>query len=108
MTRKQYSIELEIFESGCPYHQKGEKLAYPADKAKICPWLLDSANSMIRILECDGTLPWTYSGTPFEKVINKNGVTTEFVRCPDPTSAGLVLKIIRTELPPKETTTIVS
>jgi hypothetical protein len=42
-------------------------------------------------------LPWKYEGTPYEKVINPDGVTTEFVRCPDPTS-NLVAKIIRTRV----------
>jgi len=27
------------------------------------------------------------------------GVTTEFVRCPDPTASGIVIKITRTALP---------
>jgi uncharacterized repeat protein (TIGR04076 family) len=99
MALKKYKFELEIFESGCPYHKVGDKLIYPKDKGKICSWLLDSAHTMIRILEYDGKLPWTYPGTPYEKVIQKGGVTTEFVRCPDPTSAGVVLKIIRTKLP---------
>lgn len=52
---------------------------------------------MIRVLEYDGRLGWSYKGTPYEKVINKDGVTTEFVRCPDPTSAGVVLKITATK-----------
>lgn len=99
MAQKKYKIELEIFESGCPYHKKGEKFEYPKDRGKICHWLLDSAEPMIRVLLYGGTLPWTYKGTSYEKVINKKGVTTEFVRCPDPTDAGLVVKITRTELP---------
>ncbi|NHK32557.1 MAG: hypothetical protein FK730_14485 [Asgard group archaeon] len=98
MALKKYKFELEIYESGCPYHKKGDKLNYPEDKAKLCSWLLDSASTMIRILEYDGNLPWSYSGTPYEKIKNKDGVTTEFVRCPDPTSAGVVLKITRTKL----------
>ncbi len=99
MAIRKYAFLLEIFESGCPYHKVGDKFYYPDDKAKICSWLLDSANAMIRVLEYDGKLPWTYSGTPYEKVINSKGITTEFIRCPDPTSAGVVLKIIRENLP---------
>jgi len=38
-----------------------------------------------------------YQGTPYEKVVDPDGVTTEFVRCPDPTS-GLVAKITRTRV----------
>ena len=33
----------------------------------------------------------------YEKVIDPDGVTTEYVRCPDPTS-NLVAKIVRTRL----------
>ena len=99
MAKRKYTFDLEIFESGCPLHKVGEKLSYPEDKNKICSWLLDSANVMIRILQYDGILPWTYEGTPYQKVIDQDGVTTEFIRCPDPTSAGVVLKITRTALP---------
>jgi hypothetical protein len=99
MARRKYSFELEIFESGCPYHEIGKQYSYPEDRAKICSWLLDSANIMIRVLEYDCTLPWDYSGTPYAKLLDSKGKTTEFVRCPDPTSAGVVLKITRTKLP---------
>jgi len=95
-TAKGYTIELEIFESGgCGIHKVGDKLKYPQDRGIMCPWLLDSANSMILVLLAGGTLPWTYEGTPYEKKIDSEGTTTEFVRCPDPTSSGVVLKIIR-------------
>lgn len=90
-------IVLEIFESGCQRHKVGDCFKYPEDIGKMCGWLLDSANTMIRVLERDGHLHWSYKGTPYEKQINKDGVTTEFVRCPDPTSAGVVLKIIATK-----------
>jgi hypothetical protein len=51
---------------------------------------------MVRALENGGELPWKYKDTPFEKVIDSEGVTTEFVRCLDPTESGIVMKIIRT------------
>ena len=92
---KVYTIDLEIFESGCKHHKTGDKLKYPEDRGIMCPWLLDAADTLIRVLQCGGTLPWTYEGTPYEKEIDPEGITTEFVRCPDPTSAGVVLKIIR-------------
>ncbi len=101
--RKRYRIDLEIYEarpdSWC--HKKGDTLRYPADWGKVCPWLRGSLNDFIRILESGGTLPWKYEGTPYEKVLDLDGVTTEYVRCPDPT-ANLVVKIIRTriEAPP--------
>jgi hypothetical protein len=31
--------------------------------------------------------------------MKKSGVTTEFIRCPDPTSSGVVHKVIRTRRP---------
>ena len=95
--RKRYKIELEIYEarpdSWC--HKKGDKFLYPQDWGKVCPWLRGSLNDVIRILEFGVTLPWKYENTPYEKVIDPNGVTTEYIRCPDPT-ANLVVKIIRT------------
>ena len=94
---KRYRIEIEIFEartdSWC--HKKGDKFTYPADWGKLCPWLRASLNEFVRLLESGVTLPWRYEGTPYEKVIDPEGVTTEYVRCPDPTSA-LVAKITRT------------
>ncbi|MFZ3045309.1 MAG: hypothetical protein WA151_05300 [Desulfatirhabdiaceae bacterium] len=104
MGKTDYGIEIEIFEGeGCDHHQLGQKFKYPEDIGKICPWLLDSINSMIRVLQFGGTLPWKYQGTKYEKTINPDEVTTEFVRCPDPTNAGVVAKITRTKLTePKE------
>ena len=90
-------IELEIFESGCRKHKVGDKFKYPSGTGKMCPWLLDSANVMIRVLQYDGRLGWSYKGTPYEKIINQDGVTTKFVRCPDPTTSGVVLKITATK-----------
>lgn len=40
---------------------------------------------MIRVLRSGSRLPWEYSGIPYEKEIDHKGITTEFVRCPDPT-----------------------
>ena len=53
-------------------------------------------HGVIHVLRNDGTLGWMYEGTPYEKEIDRNGVTTEFVRCIDPTASGIVVKIIRT------------
>jgi len=97
--RKGYQIDLEIYEarpdSWC--HKKGDKFKYPADWGKLCPWLRASLNEFVRLLENGVTLPWKYEGTPYEKVIDPEGVTTEYVRCPDPTS-NLVVKITRTRV----------
>lgn len=96
---KRYKIAIEIFEarpdSWC--HKKGDTFAYPADWGKLCPWLRASLNEFVRLLENGVTLPWMYEGTPYAKVIDPDGVTTEYVRCPDPTS-NLVAKIIRTRV----------
>jgi uncharacterized repeat protein (TIGR04076 family) len=98
--RKKYRLEVEIFEarqdSWC--HKKGDKFAYPQDIGKICPWLQASLHDFLRLLEMGVTLPWKYEGTPYEKVIDPDGMTTEYVRCPDPTS-GLVAKITRAAMP---------
>ena len=69
MVNLNYNIEIEIFESDgiCTRHKVGEKFKYPEEKGKICNWLLDSMTCMIRVLEYGGTLPWTYSNTPYEK-----------------------------------------
>jgi uncharacterized repeat protein (TIGR04076 family) len=90
----EYAFEIEIVEGRCGPHQAGQKFKYPDEKGKICPWLMDSMNGAIRVLEFGGTLPWRYAGTPYEKVIDPNGLTTEFIRCPDPTRV-VVAKISR-------------
>ncbi|MFC1477311.1 hypothetical protein ACFL6L_02480 [candidate division KSB1 bacterium] len=96
---KKYKIEIEIFEARedtwC--HKKGDKFSYPDDIGKLCPWLLGSMRDFILVLEHGAVLPWKYEGTPYEKVIDPDKVTTEFVRCPDPT-ADFVAKIIRTRV----------
>ena len=79
--------------------QVGQKFRYPQDLGRLCPWLVDSLTGFIRVLEHGGTLPWKYRGTPYEKVIDPDGVITEFVRCPDPTAPGVVIKVTRTALP---------
>lgn len=81
----------------------GHTFRYPQDLGQLCPWLADSMTSMIRVLQHGGTLPWRYQGTAYEKVIDPDGVTTEFVRCPDPTASGIVIKVTRTALPIEET-----
>lgn len=97
--RRKYKIEVEIYEARedtwC--HKKGDKFEYPEDMGKICPWLLSCMNDFIKVLQHGAILPWKYEGTPYEKVIDPDGVTTEYVRCPDPT-ANLVAKIIRTRV----------
>jgi len=123
--QRDYDIEIEIFEGsggtrrtdgtrpdmikervcawmyegdGINTFKQGQKFRYPEDMGKLgCPGLIDSLTGVIRALEHGGTMPWTYEGTPYKKLINENGVTTEFVRCIDPTASGIVLKITRTK-----------
>ena len=96
--RPRYKLDIEIFEarpdSWC--HKKGDKFAYPQDIGKLCPWLLGSLRDFLTALSHGAVLTWKYEKTPYEKVIDPNGVTTEYVRCPDPTS-NLVAKITRTK-----------
>ena len=95
--RRRYKIEIEIYEAKetLECHKVGQKFNYPEDWGKVCPWLRAAMIEPIRILEWGATLPWRYAGTPYEKVIDPDGITTEYIRCPDPT-ANLVAKIIRT------------
>ncbi len=76
----------------------GHTFAYPQEMGKLCPWLLDSLRGVVQALRFGVTLGWRYVGTPYENVLEPDGVTTEFIRCPDPTASGIVVKIIRTRL----------
>ena len=100
--KQKYKIEIEIYEVNgfCYYgrHNKGDKFEYPKDWEKLCPYLRGSLLLFIRQLAAGETLPWRSAGTPYEKVINQDGITTEFVRCPDPSATNVVAKIIRTEI----------
>ncbi len=97
--RARYKIDIEIFEARTDTwcHKKGDTFAYPADWGKLCPWLRASLNELVRMMEMGVSLPWMYENTPYQKVADPNGITTEYVRCPDPTSA-LVAKITRTKV----------
>ena len=66
----------------------------PTAPVRIIPWLMSSMDAVIQTLKHGGRLGWSYKGTPYEKVFNKDGITTEFIRCIDP-ATGLVAKIIR-------------
>jgi uncharacterized repeat protein (TIGR04076 family) len=99
--RRRYAFTVEIVEckaGRCARHALGDRFTYPADRGKMCEWLLDSMNGAMRVLEYGGTMPWLYEGTPYQKVIDPDGVTTEFIRCPDPTASGVVAKITRTKV----------
>jgi len=103
LDEKKYKIDIEIYESTRGYcfkgnHTKGQKLKYPGDWDSICPYLKGSLSPFIEELAEGLTLPWTYAGTPYEKVINEGGITTEYVRCPDPSDKYVVAKIIRTQI----------
>jgi uncharacterized repeat protein (TIGR04076 family) len=95
--RREFDFEIEIVEGKCGPHQAGQRFKYPDEKGKICEWLMDSMSGAIRVLEYGGTMPWLYEGTPYQKVIDPKGLTTEFIRCPDP-SRVVVAKISRRRL----------
>ncbi|MFC2160731.1 hypothetical protein ACFLRX_03665 [Acidobacteriota bacterium] len=99
-SRKRYAIEIEIYEVGAKTSccKKGDRYTYPEDIGKICGFLHDSMNSFIKTLQWGGIFPWRYSSTPYEKKLDENGITTEFIRCPDPTESGVVAKITRKEI----------
>ena len=98
-SRRRYEYEIEIFEARedtwC--HKQGDKFTYPGDYGRICTWLRGAMDKFIAVMEQGGELSWRYEGTPYEKEIDPDGVTTEFVRCPDPT-ADLVAKITKTRI----------
>jgi len=98
VVRPRYGFEIDIVEGQCGAHKTGQRIRYPQEKGQICPWLMDAMSGAIRVLEYGGTLPWLYEGTPYRKVIDPEGVTTEFIRCPDPTASGVVVKITRTKV----------
>jgi uncharacterized repeat protein (TIGR04076 family) len=77
-------------------YQRGQRFSYPEDWGKLCPWLVSSLDPVIATLRFGGTLGWQYPDTPYVKEIDPKGVTTEFVRCIDPTASGIVVKVIRT------------
>jgi uncharacterized repeat protein (TIGR04076 family) len=79
-------------------YQQGQRFRIPEDNDLICPWVLDSLSGIVEALNQGKTLGWRYKNTPYEKVIDKKGITTEFIRCIDPTESGIVVKVIRTEL----------
>lgn len=79
-------------------YQAGQRFSYPEDLGKLCPWLVDSMHGVIQALRFGGILGWDYAGTPYEKEIDPDGVTTEFIRCIDPTASGIVVKVIRTAI----------
>ena len=82
---------------GTHSYQVGKQFNLPDDAGKICPWLLFSVQPFAQVLACNGTLPWKNEGTIYEKIIDQDGITTEYVRCPDPTDSGIVVKITRSK-----------
>jgi len=95
---RRFDIDIEVYEVGpkTRCHKKGENFKYPQDTGKICTWLMSALDPVCTALKAGAVLPWKYAGTPYEKVIDLDGVTTEYIRCPDPSQAGIVVKITRT------------
>ena len=80
-------------------YQVGDRFSLPQDEDLLCLWLRDSLRGIVDALRAGRTLGWRYTGTPYEKVIDPEGITTEYVRCIDPTASGIVVKVVRTRLP---------
>jgi uncharacterized repeat protein (TIGR04076 family) len=95
---RRYDIEIEVVEVGprTRCHQVGEKFKWPEDMGRLCHWLGSALDPVVTSLAAGAIYPWRYEGTPYEKVIALEGVTTEYIRCPDPSDAGIVVKITRT------------
>ena len=95
---RRYDIDVEVVEVGpkTRCHKKGEKFKWPKDMGNLCHWLTSALDPVVTSLAGGAIYPWLYKGTPYEKVIDPEGVTTEYIRCPDPTEAGIVVKITRT------------
>ncbi len=85
--------------SGDESYQVGQKFRCPEDLGEMCPWLVDSLTVVVRALKHGGNLSWKYKDTPHEKVIDRDGLTTEYVRCIDTTASGIIIKGTRTALP---------
>jgi uncharacterized repeat protein (TIGR04076 family) len=95
---RRYDIEIEVVEVGptTRCHKVGEKFAWPREMGGLCHWLGSALDPVATSLAAGAIYPWRYAGTPYEKVIDLEGVTTEYIRCPDPTDSGIVVKITRT------------
>jgi uncharacterized repeat protein (TIGR04076 family) len=95
---RRYDIDIEVAEVGpkTRCHKKGEKFKWPREMDGLCHWLASALDPVVTSLAGGAIYPWLYKGTPYEKVIDPEGVTTEYIRCPDPTEAGIVVKITRT------------
>jgi uncharacterized repeat protein (TIGR04076 family) len=95
---RRYDMEVEVYEVGkkTRCHKLGEKFKYPQDMGKICGFLASAMDPILTSLNSGAIYTWKYAGTPYEKVIDPEGVTTEYIRCPDPSEAGIVVKITRT------------
>ncbi len=95
---RRYDMEIEVVEVGAKTrcHKKGEKFTWPKDMGNLCHWLASALDPVVTSLAGGAIYPWLYKDTPYEKVIDPEGVTTEYIRCPDPTEAGIVVKLIRT------------
>ena len=95
---RSYDMEVEVYEVGkqTRCHKLGEKFTYPKDMGKICSFLASALDPVLTSMKAGAIYTWKYEGTPYEKVIDPEGVTTEYIRCPDPSEAGIVVKITRT------------
>jgi uncharacterized repeat protein (TIGR04076 family) len=76
--RARYKLDVEIYEARAAIwcHKEGDKFSIPWDIGKICPWLMSRMHDFIAVLSSGAALPWKYEKTPYETVIDPDGVTT--------------------------------
>ena len=52
MGKLEYEVKTEIFQGdSCDHHKLGVKFKYPDDIGELCPWLMDSVNTMVRVMQ---------------------------------------------------------
>jgi len=73
-----FRIEIEIFEGrGGQLQKDADEIIWPDYvKEGLCAWMRDSLQGVIQALKFGGTLGWSYHGTPYEKVIDPESLTT--------------------------------
>jgi len=96
-----YRIDVEIVEckrGRCAQHQLGREVRLSGRSWQDVPLAArqhERRDPRARIRRHDAVVVYRNA---YQKVIDPEGVTTEFIRCPDPTDAGVVAKITRTKV----------
>lgn len=61
--------------SGEKSYNQGQRFKFPEEMGSLCSWMIESINSVVKVLAYDGLLPWTYDNTPDKKETDEDGVT---------------------------------